>query len=197
MSGNRSYAQQLPPEIYRRRRVAAIILLGLAVWGIFGISTLFTGGGSSTADPTQSASAITNCDPKNIEVSAIIGDGESPKAAFAAGENPQIWWSVTNLGTQPCNFNVGSKVQFYTITSGEQTIWSSKDCDRSQDIDYNMTLQPGEIQQSPASAWMRVYSSSTGCGAEQNPVPGGGASYHLTVQVNGVKSANDVQFLLN
>ena len=33
--------------------------------------------------------------------------------------------------------------------------------------------------------------------AEQNPVPAGGASYHLTVEVNGVPSTNDVQFLLN
>ena len=196
MSANRSYSQQLPPEIYRRRRVLAIVLLALAVWAIFGISSLFTGG-SSTANPSQSASAITTCDPKNVEVQAIIGDGTSPKAAFAAGENPQIWWSVTNLGSVACNFNVGAKVQFFTITSGNETIWSSKDCDRSQDTDVNLTLQPGEIQQSPASSWLRVYSSSTGCGAEQNPVPAGGASYHLVVEVNGVKSANDVQFLLN
>lgn len=196
MSANRSHPQQLPPEIYRRRRVAAVVLLALVVWAAFAIANLFTGG-SGAANTNQTPAAITNCDPKNIEVQAIIGDGTSPKSSFAAGENPQIWWSVTNLGAAACNFNVGAKVQFFTITSGKQVIWASKDCDRSQDTNVNLTLQPGEVQQSPASAWLRVYSSSTGCGAEQNPVPAGGASYHLVVEVNGVKSSNDVQFLLN
>ena len=197
MSANR-HPQPLPPEIYRRRRIALLVIIGLLVWAGFGISNLVSGG-SRTTNPSASASAggITTCDPKNLEVQAFIGDGKAPKSAFAAGENPQIWWNITNLGTTACTFNVGSKVQFYTITSGNETIWSSADCDRSQDIDYPMTLQPGAQQQSSASGWDRVYSSSSGCGAEQNPVPGGGASYHLSVKINGVESAQDVQFLLN
>lgn len=101
-----------------------------------------------------------------------------------------------NTSSKPCYFNLGSKVQFFKITSGSEVIWTSQDCDRSQDINARILLQPGVLQSSPVGEWYKVRSSATGCGADQKPVVTGGASYHIVAIVNGVTS-NDVQFVLN
>jgi hypothetical protein len=108
-----------------------------------------------------------------------------------------IWYTITNTGPVDCNFNVGSRVTFFTITSGNETYWSSKDCDREQDVDQVVRLISNTPVDAPKGIWERVRSSGEGCGADQQPVPGGGASYFLKVEVNGEYSQNSVQFLLN
>jgi hypothetical protein len=45
--------------------------------------------------------------------------------------------------------------------------------------------------------WEKVFSSDSGCGAEQPPVITDGASYHLKVEVSGELSTNSQQFVLN
>jgi hypothetical protein len=108
-------------------------------------------------------------------------------------------FTVTNTGTETCNFNAGSKVSFFTVTSGEEVIWDNKDCKTraTSDIDFVVALQPGIPTPSSPSTWQRVRSSSTGCDATtEKAVTGAGASYHLVATVNGVKSES-VQFILN
>ena len=200
---------QHDPELakkYRRRRISSLVILALLVWGIWaGVSTLVgaisnavTGGqtNSSTAPVNADGKTPTTCLQSGIEITAFIGDGKAPKSSFSASETPQLWFNIVNTSDKACYFNVGSKVQTYKITSGAETIWTSAACDRSQDTNFRKLLEPGAVNPSPVGAWEKVRSSVTGCGAGQHPVVAGGASYHLTVTVNGVTS-NDVQFILN
>lgn len=189
-------------QIIRRRRLAGLVILVLLIWGIWsGISALGSmfAGGTPTASPTTTGAAAQAgeaCAPGAVQVKAIVGDGTSPVSAFSPGEDVYLWFSLTNIGSVTCTFDAGSAVQFYKITSGSETIWDSHQCDRSKDTNAQVSLEPGKTMTSEPSLWKRVFSSDTGCGAEQNPVSAGGASYHLVVEVNKVIS-QDIQFMLN
>ena len=64
-------------------------------------------------------------------------------------------------------------------------------------MDSNINLPFGESVESQPLPWEKVFSSDSGCGAEQPPVVTDGASYHLKVEVNGELSNNSQQFVLN
>ena len=83
--------------------------------------------------------------------------------------------------------------QFFTIKSGPDMIWQSSDCDRAGLPSQTVTLQPNTPVTSSPSEWLRVRSSSKGCGAGQLIVDAG--AYNLTATVNGVLSQPN-QFLL-
>jgi hypothetical protein len=189
--------------LYRRRRIffgsAALLVIALGWWAVSSligfVGGMFTPAAAPTAATNQVAGAP--CATGTVQVIAGIGDqSQTSSTTFAKAENPFIWFSITNNGTVACTFDAGSAVSFYTITSGSETIWDSHDCDRSQDTNAVVTLQPGETKTSGASTWLRVYSSSTGCSTGQKPTAGGGASYHLQATVGDIVS-NDVQFVLN
>jgi hypothetical protein len=198
--------RKLDPIIYRRRRIffgsAALIVIILLVSIISGISNAI----HNLTHPEVQASATTSapataagqpCAPGAVSVIAGIGDANKTNAAsFAKGINPYLWFTLTNNSTVACTFDAGSKVSFFKITSGSQTIWDSSNCDRSQDVNAVVTLQPSQPISSSPSTWLRVYSSSNGCSTGQKLAPAAGASYHLTATVGGVIS-NDVQFVLN
>ena len=195
--------RNVDPAIYRRRRIffgtAALVVIAL-LWALIqGIIGFVGGFFAPAAAPTPTTAVVAGgpCVDGAVQVLAHVGDqGQTPATAFAKGENPFIWFTVTNNGNVACTFDAGSSVSFYTITSGDRVFWDSHDCDRSQDVNAIITLQPGETKPSGASNWLKVFSSSTGCSTGQESVPTGGASYHLQATVNGVVS-NDVQFVLN
>jgi len=156
-------------------------------------------GGSKASDSksTTVAGPIVACQAKAVAVTAFIGNGSVAQTQFAKDMIPKLWFTLTNNSKQACTFEAGSIGQFFTITTGPDTVWQSKDCDRTGDVSAVVTLQPHQTMASPPSDWLKVKSSSTGCGQGQAPVIAGGASYHLSVTVNGVTSQNDVQFVLN
>ena len=198
------------PEVFRRRRIAALIVLvvfiGLIWAGVSAISSWL--GGSSATDEVQLPDGIAEssvvvesgqpCPPGTVVVEAIVGsyDGE-PKNAFASNETPYIWFSLTNKNSVDCTFNAGAKAQFFTIQSGDEVIWKSAQCNRDDLVDSNIILPFGESVESSPSPWKKVFSSDSGCGAEQPPVITDGASYHLKVEVSGELSTNSQQFVLN
>lgn len=193
--------------MYRRRRIFALVVVVLLVIGVWaGVSAVVNWvgglfGGTSASNPTSSPSinngAIPACNGADIQVNAYIGDGSSPKTTFASGDIPMLWFSVTNNGAGTCQLNLGAKAQIFTITSGNETIWTSGDCNRDGLTDAPMALNSGELKSSTPSAWFKVRSTTSGgCGEDQAKVTTGGASYHLKVSVGGFTS-NDVQFILN
>jgi hypothetical protein len=98
---------------------------------------------------------------------------------------------------EDCRFNVGPRVTFATITSGDQTYWSSRQCDRDGLTDAEVVLPSNQTVPAPRSPWDKVYSSESGCKAEGNsPVPADGATYKIKVEVNGVIS-EEKTFILN
>ena len=194
-------------QIYARRRallLVVVVVLVAVIWNAF------SGSGSNQPAPIASENSvsatastptdqITDCQPGVVQVTAHIGDRDGEKGSFAADEKPMLWYEITNTGPVDCKFNVGSRVTFYTITSGDETYYSTRDCDRSSDEDLVAILKANTTVPSDRekAIWEKVRSSATGCGVGQDPVPTNGASYFLKVEVNGVYSENSVQFLLN
>lgn len=190
-----------PQQVFRRRRALALLVLlvvvGLVCWGILVMRSDTSSSASDSKATPEVAGPIVSCPSGAVSVTVFVGDGTATVTQFAKGVDPKLWFSLTNNSKRACTFEAGSIGQFYAITTGPDTVWQSKDCDRTQDVSAVVTLQPKQVMMSPPSEWYRVMSSSTGCGTGQKPVVAGGASYHLSVTVNGVKSANDVQFVLN
>lgn len=190
------------PEILRRRRIvfgAAAIVVLLLLWGLISsVINFFSGlAPQAAATPDASQSVIVACEPGMVQITAGIGDNAyNSWASVPAGENPFLWFNMTNNSKVACTFDAGSLVSFFQIKSGEQLIWDSKQCDRSQDVSAVGILQPGQSVNSPSSTWMRVFSSITGCSTGQQPAVAGGATYQLRATVNGVESSV-VQFVLN
>jgi hypothetical protein len=143
------------------------------------------------ASDDPAAIAETECDPADITVVA-----KTDATTYAEGVSPMLSLSVTNSSDTACLMNVGSDVQEYRITSGEELIWSSKDC-QTDPVALQQELQPGVPVDSTPFAWDRTRSDAAACDAERTPVTGAGASYHLSVLINGVESEDTKQFVLN
>lgn len=197
-------------QIFRRRRALAVIALALLVSLIWGIPQLFRGPASDVLVPDDSAQPIGNvaeCAPGVVTIEVMIGriietaaDGTQNKEtlnSFGVETLPALWYKITNNSQADCSFNVGPRVTFFTISSGDQTFWSSKDCNREGLEDAIVNLAAGQTLEAKASEWERSYSSQNGCNLEGNDaVPAAGATYKVRVEVNGVLS-EEKRFILN
>ena len=197
-------------QIFRRRRALAVIALALLVSLIWGIPQLFRGPASDVLVPDDSAQPIGNvaeCAPGVVTIEVMIGriietaaDGTQNKEtlnSFGVETLPALWYKITNNSQSDCSFNVGPRVTFFTISSGDQTFWSSKDCNREGLEDAIVNLAAGQTLEAKASEWERSYSSQNGCNLEGNDaVPAAGATYKVRVEVNGVLS-QEKRFILN
>ena len=189
---------QVDPSVYRRRRLFALVALALIISLVWGLPQLFSGNQNTPSpEPTASATTevtpteVTNCQPGVVEVEVFIGRQENFEALvnIPAGEPVFIWYEVVNTGLVDCIFDVGTYATFFTISSGEQVYYSSRDCDRSQDSQLSQILKANEPLKSTPSEWLKVYSSSDNqCGPENQPAPKGGAAYDIKVEVSGVVS---------
>lgn len=191
-------------QIFARRRGLAILvlILSLASWGI--VSSFSSQQAGPTPIPTidsltasATATGIEDCPAGAVSVVARVGDASGTQSSFSGDQKPMIWYEITNTGAVDCRFNVGARVTFFTITSGGETYWSSKDCPREGLEDLTTVLKANVAVPAAKAVWERVRSGTEGCGAGLTAVPAGGASYFLKVEVNGVYSEDAVQFLLN
>jgi hypothetical protein len=196
-------------QIYARRRgvlLLAVLIIGIWAWisfaNPFASSQPEVTASSSTASATVSTEAAPSdevpvCQPGVVQIEVMIGDEKETLNTFTAEQTPQIWYSIVNTGLEDCKFNVGLRGTFFTITSGDQTYWSSKQCDRDGLTDSDVVLPSNQAVSAQRSPWDKVYSSENGCNAENNDaVPTGGATYKIKVEVNGVIS-EEKSFILN
>ncbi|GAB3574495.1 hypothetical protein GCM10027406_04620 [Leifsonia lichenia] len=152
-----------------------------------------TSGNGATSIPTENTTASGQaCKPANVKVAA-----NTDADTYAAGQLPKLTVSITNTGTVACKIDAGTAQQVFTITSGSETYWKSTDC-QSDKVDAEVLLQPGKTvsSQTPIE-WDRTRSDPATCQQTREQVPAGGASYHLTTSVSGIKSAETKQFILN
>lgn len=212
----------LPASVYRRRRlvvlgalVAVIVLVVVLIVSI----TSRSGGEPTAASPTPTSTpseaqapseapvettapideaATTDpgsaaaCTADQITVEAVVNG-----TSFAAGELPQLSLSVTNTGSAACTMNAGTSQQVFTVSSGDEPYWTSTDC-QTAPSDQQVLLEPGKtVASNPAITWDRTRSAPDTCDAARDPVPAGGASYHLNTSIGGFASADSAQFLLN
>lgn len=202
MSTFRNPVGPQPAQVYWRRRL--VVLLGLLAIVVIvvlivvqprGTNPAPTPSGSSPA-PTAGAGAgagtgdTVECDPAKLTIDPIT-DADS----YEPGVNPQLSFTLKSTMTEPCLLAAGSDLQEFRVTSGEELIWSSKDC-QTDAVAAEIILQPGVPKQGSTVAWDRTRSSVDTCTTAREPVVAGGASYHLEVAIGDVESATTKQFLL-
>ncbi|MFF1879739.1 hypothetical protein [Leifsonia sp. NPDC058230] len=199
-----------PSKVYWRRR----LIVGLGLLAVIVIVVLiFVRPGSSSGTPTSTGTPKSTTTPAadstSIPTTPTTASGDPCKPAdvtveattdatsYAADQMPKLSLSVTNKGTVPCKLNAGTSQQVFTITSGTEVYWKSTDC-QAEKVDAEVLLEPGKTisSQTPID-WDRTRSDPSTCQATREPVPAGGASYHLSVSVAGIESAETKQFILN
>lgn len=171
-----------PPGVYWRRRiiVLAVLLLILILlwWLIWGRSS---GGGDAGPEPnptpaptSSSASASPTPEPEPTSASPsptstkpvecldenVLVEASAEEAIYPVGSTPTLTLIVTNIGTFACKRDVGPGANELQITSGDWRVWSSDDCNPSDEKDI-ITLDRGEAFETQL-AW-DGYISEVGC----------------------------------
>lgn len=204
MSTFRNPVGPQPSKVYWRRR----LVLALGVLAVIVIVVLIivrpgsgapasnsneTPNGTSTEtaeEPTNATGDPVACDPAKIVISPRT-DAET----YDPGINPMLSFEIRSTMTEPCTLPVGTDIQDYRVTSGDELIWSSKDC-QTEPVAAEIVLEPNVPQSPAAIPWDRTRSSVDTCAAVREAVVAGGASYHLNVIVGEVESADSKQFIL-
>lgn len=190
------------PNVYWRRRLivgigalAVIVIILLIVFAPKGSKTPAAVNSSSPPATSAPAStdAATSSAPK-CAASDLVVTPTVDKTTYAAGVQPVFGFTIENKGSAACTATAGSDVQEFVVTSGKDTIWSSKDC-QSTPVAATTVIKPGAKVSGGPVPWDRTRSSKTTCGATRTPVAAG--AYHLTVTVNGIKSTVSPQFQLS
>ena len=204
MSTFRNPVGPQPSGVYWRRRLIFGLGLLAVIVAIALIVFLPKGGepaavNTSTPNPSNSASSTPTdsdepaaaCAQGVLSVVAI-----TDKTSYGEGELPQLSLTVTNNGDAACELSVGSDVQVYAVTSGEEAIWTSTDCQTGA-VAATQLIEAGADVSTPAIEWDRTRSSTETCDDEnRDPVIAGGATYRLATTIAGVTSAETRPFIL-
>lgn len=194
--GNRS-----SPAVYRRRRLVALIgmliVAGLLIWGIVALVALFSGSGKPdpgtqvTVKPVATETVPSSPAPSGACLAGdIVVAASTEKPSYGAEENPVLVMRIENQGSTPCELNVGTSVQEFSVMSGSDRIFSTSDC-RADAKDFMLMMAPGSAE-SARFTWLRDR-SAPGCGSvAAKPRPG---TYVFTAKLGDVAS-NKSPFLL-
>lgn len=198
MSTIRNPVGPQPPAVYWKRR--AIVLLGLLAVIVIILLIVFRPGAGAPTPTSSTTPAASNgpvdeaeapaCTAEQVQLTAI-----TDKDSYQAGEFPQLSMAITNLGAAACTINAGTDAQVYVVTSGTEQYWSSSDC-LTDPVAIDVVLEPGVPKSPNPLPWERTRSSVDTCAGERPAVPAGGASYHLTVKLGDLVSADTKQFRL-
>ncbi|MFV0319498.1 MAG: hypothetical protein ACK5IN_03845 [Microbacterium sp.] len=151
--------------------------------------TTATAGPAPSPDSTEPETVA--CVPGDLLVEPLLD-----KETYRADENPKLSIALTNTSSEDCTLNVGTSTQRFTVSSGSDVWWRSTDC-QATPSDQIVLLAAGQKVTSAAPLeWDRTRSSVATCEGQRPSAPGGGASYHLTVEIAGAESNGSAQFLL-
>ena len=209
--------------VYRRRRLTVLIVLLATVAAVLFLVFRTGSGGSATAGgtarahaeashaptsgsstlpgPSSSAKAAkpsksaapragASCTQANVDVEAI-----TDASSYKSGAEPLLSLSLTNTGKVMCTIDAGTATMVFTVASGKDPYWTSTDC-QSNPVHTVIKLEPGHTLNSTPIPWDRTRSSKSTCDGQRPAAPAGGASYHLSVSVDGIASKTTKQFLL-
>lgn len=180
--------------------LALLVLAALVAGGIFFAGLLGVGpggadkgtGGSEAAEEVQPAvkpgtppSVV--CDESGIKVTAAVD-----KPSYGPTEQPVLSLKVTNAGKGPCDINVGTSQMQYEITSGNDVIFNSKNCQLDPE-DLVRNLAPGASE--TANLVWKVNRNAPGCEKVATAPGRGGATYALVATL-GKWSSEKVTFTL-
>jgi hypothetical protein len=199
MSTIRNPVGPQPPSVYWRRRL--VLLLGLiAVIAVIVLIVVRPGAGTPGAKPSNSATApATNpsSSPSPTFTSAAGGEectddqvkvvAVTDKTSYKNDDNPLISMKITNEGSAPCTYDVGTGAQEYIITSGSDRIWSSKDCQKDP-TKTPQVLEPGVELTTEPFEWSRHRSTEEKCDGAKAVANADGPTYRLEVKLGDSKS---------
>ena len=190
--------ERLPSSVYWRRRVVVlgiplVLLVVLVLWLLIrngGDDDLATPVENPVTTPATSAAApppgVADCAPPTLTV-GITADA----ASFAAGVSPTFTLTITNAGNTPCVVDAGDLQREVVVVSGNDRIWSSKDCAPAGSPARSLLLAAG-MTDTTQIAWNRVRSAE-GCPTGlPEPKPG---TYQASVALAGT-SGGPVVFQL-
>ena len=198
MSTIRNPVGPQPPAVYWKRR--AIVLIGLLAVIVIILLIVFRPGSGAPTPTDSKTPGASNAPVEGAEAPACTAEqvqltAVTDKAVYQAGELPQLSMAITNLGAAACTINAGTDAQEYVITSGTEQYWTSRDCETNP-VANDVILEPGVPKSPNPLSWERTRSSLDTCAGDRPAVPAGGASYHLTVKLGDLVSADTKQFQL-
>lgn len=199
MSTLRSPVGPQPPSVYWRRRL--LVLLGLIAVVVV-IVLLIVRPGAPTGDKTPAPSdtpttpsdtptpSFTDaaggaaCNPDQISIVAVTDSN-----SYASKVKPKVSMKITNNGATPCTLDVNPATQEYLITSGNDRIWSSKDC-QAEGAATPVVFAPGVTQETEPIVWDRTRSSTTTCNSSRPAAVANsdGPTYRLQVKLGKIES---------
>src|SRR5699024_4269837 len=115
-----------------------------------------------TDEPTTPPSTPALAEGEPCEPSALQVIAQTDQARYDEGQKPKQSLSVKHLGTVSCTIDGGTATQVFTITSGEDTYWTSTDCQRNAES-ATVLLDAGQTVSTEQLAWDRTRSSSETC----------------------------------
>lgn len=148
-----------------------------------------TASSSTTPQASPSPTATATAAPSSETCGrAVAVAAETDKQSYEPGENPVLSLVVRNGGDMPCTVNVGTSQMEFVLTSADERVFSSTDCQQaSQDLER--TIGPGGEERATFE-WSRDR-SVPGC-TVVDEAPGAG-SYTLTTRL-GARSSAPVEF---
>ncbi len=145
---------------------------------------------SPTPSPSASASAKPSASSKACDPDDVVVEAETDRQSYAPDDIVMLALVVRNTGDTPCAANVGTSQMEFLVTSGDERVFSSIDCQQaSQDLE--LTIEPGADQRAEFE-WSRNR-SMPGCTAvKEEP----GAGEYTVITKLGVRSSSPVDFTL-
>lgn len=148
---------------------------------------------SGTASPSASGSSSASagaavagdCPPGDIVISAA-----TDQPTYTDGEEPVLELRVDNTGQEPCDANLGTSQQVFTVYSGSDRIFSTEDCQVDGE-DAMVEISPDE-QERARLTWPRVRTGPDCAEIDAEPRSG---TYRLEVSL-GELQAQPVSFNL-
>lgn len=181
-----------PDATYWRRRalvaLAVLVILVVGLPGLFGgdDEALTTAPGPPAAEPTA-APSIDAAEPEPCPAGSLEVAVSTEAESYQVGGTVALEFTVRNTGDTPCGLGPDQGEVELLITSGEDRIWSSTDCEPAESPDQGV-LEPGGTQTSSVS-WSTVRSAPD-CPPDQPAAEPG--TYRVIAQIRELTSEGAV-----
>ena len=167
---------------------AVVVGLVVAVKALIGAaSEAISSAAAAAASPTPTETGPpkpVDCTPADIEIT-LAADATS----YRVGRTATFEIGINHIGTLPCTLDAGDAGRELVITSGEDRVFSSADCDTAGS--KLLLLAPGD--QYPGSVAWGTNRSAPGCPAG---LPALGAGGYQAVVTAGTVSSPPIAFTI-
>jgi hypothetical protein len=142
--------------------------------------------GTDAEDDATSSSTPVDCTPEALRLTLT-----SPEVEFEAAATPVLTATVTNVGDEPCTVDAGDATREVVVTSGDDRVWSTKDCATEESASRQLLLGAGAADTVDIE-WPRLRSAE-GCPAD---LPAPKAGTYQAVATLGRTTSQTVVFIL-